>query len=374
MDGKEAKYLTKPKINEFVNITDITNGRHLNSIIRMAEKYVTEKCMSEECNIAEIKSEIKKEWEKEGIDVQKKVELANKLANSLNSLNDINKKHYRIFTNSEKSIEEYKAHYPTGMGDKDHGVGYLAMFQWGAQIHYSPGITHRQKHLVIVHEIGHILMHIEDLNKKNVDPHPPIKKWQEHEATLYAEWTLQKLYENLRENSEFMKEINLKEGDLREDIKGIYKEYDPDLIPVDLNAKCKIDTIIENLNIGKEQNYDSLLRAAEQYINNKRQQCNENAIINHQNPPYRIELFEMDNINENNCYSVIFQRGTIIYYPKNKSNKDKYRAIAHEIGHILLHASIIENNESGYVINFRQEEEAIYFAAKIMEKFDDIQM
>jgi len=167
-----------------VLIENVTNGNHLDALIRATEEYVFKKDYE---FVMEIKERIHRQmkFDKKYIPTTEEQEV----------LDSIRKRDlfYKI------DIKEI---------DIPKGTGYIFLYDNGATIFYSKNSSHFEQHFTIAHELGHILMHAERRieSKFKYKRKPTINSNQESEADEFAEKILRKLSSKLKDPG-FLKNI-----------------------------------------------------------------------------------------------------------------------------------------------------------------------
>jgi len=110
-------------------------------------------------------------------------------------------------------IELHKAeNYEKGKGLArifDNGIGVI--------INYSAHCSHLEKHIIICHELGHILLHMRKNEKDNNWYFPPITLEMEAEADYFAKEILKERAAQFRNtDNDFFQKILFSDGEIDE--------------------------------------------------------------------------------------------------------------------------------------------------------------
>lgn len=206
-------YLDVQQIDKRINCAVLNKKRHLDYLVRAAEHY---KDKEVEKRIIFLKNEINK-MVQEG-----------DTGSTEYHAKRVEKEYYEKYIRISSFLIELKEEE-----DMAKGIGQLEMQSKGATIYYSAHSNHLEKHVIIAHEVGHILLHTPDWLKNNfehkINPHPIIEPHQENEATYFAEEILNILSCKMQDD-ENLKDLTVADNDLHKVIKKIQSAYTPENI------------------------------------------------------------------------------------------------------------------------------------------------
>jgi hypothetical protein len=111
--------------------------------------------------------------------------------------------------------------------------GSTTLFKRGAVIMYPYNLEHRLKHIIIAHEIGHILLHTErgedHIRRFSVPKTEEELVKREAEATYFAETILRNRSLQLKDGGFLTEIVYDNEDDIRAEIKSVLSNYEDDL-------------------------------------------------------------------------------------------------------------------------------------------------